>query len=91
MASIDEIWKKSIHRQEIKIALYSIDCVRKLLLNHHVDNDFIFARLDEAREAEMSNDQEFWELSSQIQTINDNKKLNEESKQSQIALLKSHK
>jgi hypothetical protein len=45
-----------------KFALYSIDCVRKLLLNHHFNNEFIFERLDEAREAEMKDDQDFWEI-----------------------------
>jgi hypothetical protein len=69
-----------------QIALYSIDCVRKLLLNHHFNNEFIFERLDDAREAEMKDDQEFWEIS-----LIENEKFNEENKQSKMALLKSHK
>jgi hypothetical protein len=52
--------------RQIVIALYSIDCVRKLLLNHHFDNQFIFDRLDEAREVEMKNEQEFWEVPQQV-------------------------
>jgi len=79
--------KNSFYEHQRKIALYSIDCVRKLLLNHHCNNEVIFERLDEAREAEMKDDEEFWEISQQIE----NKKLNEENKQSKIALLKSHK
>ena len=52
---------------ETKIALYSIDCVRKLLLNHRFDNEFLFERLDEGREAEMKDDSDFWEASSSQQ------------------------
>jgi hypothetical protein len=61
--------KTSLHRHEMKIALYSIDCVRKLLLNHHLNNEFIFERLDEAREAEMKDDQEFWEVPQRVRFI----------------------
>ncbi|UJR27801.1 hypothetical protein I4U23_009071 [Adineta vaga] len=83
----------SNHEHDTKIALYSIDCVRKLLLNHHFNNEFLFERLDEAREAEMKDDQEFWELFSSTSNSSfvENKKLNEESKQSKIVLLKSHR
>ncbi|CAF0747660.1 unnamed protein product [Rotaria sordida] len=91
ITSINDNRKINFHGHEIKIALYSIDCVRKLLLNHHCNNEFIFERLDEAREAEMKDDQDFWEVLQQKQSLIENKKLNEESKQSQIALLKSHK
>ena len=56
----------SFHGHQMKIALYSIDCVRKLLLNHHFNHEFIYERLDEAREAEMRNDQDFWEVSEQV-------------------------
>ncbi|CAF1378537.1 unnamed protein product [Rotaria magnacalcarata] len=91
MASINDNRKTSSHGYETKIALYSIDCVRKLLLNHHFVNEFIFERLDEAREAEMKDDQDFWEIPSQNQLLMEHKKLNEESKQSQMAVLKSHK
>ncbi|CAF3583673.1 unnamed protein product [Adineta steineri] len=83
--------KNSSDGYESKIALYSIDGVRKLLLNHHFDNEYIFDRLDEAREAEMKDDQDFWEIPQQNHCLIDNKKLNEESKQSKIAMLKSHK
>ncbi|CAF1286216.1 unnamed protein product [Adineta ricciae] len=81
------------HGYETKIALYSIDCVRKLLLNHRFDNEFLFERLDEGREAEMKEDLDFWEVSSSQQNYFsvDSKKSNEKSKQSKIALLKSHK
>jgi len=82
--------KNSLYEHQTKIALYSIDCVRKLLLNHHVNNEFIFERLDEAREAEMKGDEDFWDIS-QNESLIENKKLNEENKQSKIALLKSHK
>jgi hypothetical protein len=58
--------KNSFHEYQRKIALYSIDCVRKLLLNHHFNNEFIFERLDEAREAEMKDDQDFWEIFQQV-------------------------
>ena len=61
--------KTSFQGHEIKIALYSIDCVRKLLLNHHVNNEFIFERLDEAREAEMKDDQDFWEVPQQVGSL----------------------
>jgi hypothetical protein len=61
--------KNSISENEIKIALYSIDSVRKLLLNHQIDSEGIFERLDEAREAEMKDDQEFWEISEQVKLI----------------------
>ena len=55
--------------KQTSIALYSIDCVRKLLLNHGLVNPFIFDRLDEAREAEMKQDTEFWQLPSQVQRV----------------------
>ncbi|CAF4512427.1 unnamed protein product, partial [Rotaria socialis] len=90
MTSINDNRKTSLRGNETKIALYSIDCVRKLLLNHHLVNEFIFERLDEAREAEMKDDQDFWEIPSQNQLLMEHKKLNEESKQSQMAVVKSH-
>ncbi|CAF4596385.1 unnamed protein product [Rotaria sp. Silwood1] len=91
MTLMNDHRKKNFHGHEIKIALYSIDCVRKLLLNHHCNNEFIFERLDEAREAEMKDDQDFWEIPQQNHSLIEKKKFIEESKQSQIALLKSHK
>lgn len=45
------------------IALYSIDCVRKLLIIYGYKKNFIFDRLDEARIAEAKNDEEFWFVS----------------------------
>jgi hypothetical protein len=66
MTSVNYNMKDSICEHQIKIALYSIDCVRKLLLNHHINNEFIFERLDEAREAEMKDDQDFWEITEQV-------------------------
>ena len=50
----------SVHQR--KFALYSIDCTRKLLLNHRVDNEWIFERLNEARAAEIKDEQDFWEI-----------------------------
>ncbi|CAF1629926.1 unnamed protein product, partial [Adineta ricciae] len=81
------------HGYETKIALYSIDCVRKLLLNHRFDNEFLFERLDEGREAEMKEDSDFWETSTSQQNYfsMESKKSIEKNKQSKIALLKSHK
>jgi DNA-dependent RNA polymerase auxiliary subunit epsilon len=58
--------KNLVREHQSKIALYSIDCVRKLLLNHHFNNEFIFELLDEAREAEMKDDQDFWEVPQQV-------------------------
>lgn len=58
--------KNSANEYQKKFALYSIDCVRKLLLNHRVDNEWLFEQLDQAREAEIKNDQEFWDLSIQV-------------------------
>lgn len=69
MGLIDYNKKNCLYEYQKKLALYSIDCVRKLLLNHHLNNEFIFERLDEARQAEMKNDQDFWEISSQVNNI----------------------
>lgn len=63
MPLVDYDAKLSSHGYETKIALYSIDCVRKLLLNHRFDNEYLFERLDEGREAEMKEDSDFWEAS----------------------------
>ena len=55
-----------------KIALYCIDCVKKILLNHQVSNELIFDRLDEAREAEIENDREFWQHRSSGKSFEEN-------------------
>ena len=63
--------KESASARSSKIALYSIDAVRKLLLNHRFNNEFIFDQLDLAREAEMKNDEEFWTPSGQVRAESD--------------------
>ena len=62
-ANLEKFMQYHSNNSPKKIALYSIDCVRKLLLNHYVNNEFIFERLDEARAAEIKDDQDFWEIS----------------------------
>ena len=64
MASIENC--PHSQQSETIIALYSIDCVRKLLLSRHYDNKTVFARLDEAREAEMRRDDDFWKSSQEV-------------------------
>lgn len=66
MAGIVYHQSNSIGEHQRKLALYSIDCMRKLLLNHYVNNEWIFSRLDEARAAEMRDDEDFWTLPSSI-------------------------
>lgn len=56
----------STEEHQRKFALYSIDCMRKLLLNHYMNNEWIFSRLDEARAAEMRDDEDFWTISSSL-------------------------
>lgn len=56
------------HDYRQRIALYSIDCLRKLLLNHQINDEIIFDRLDEAREAEIKNDRDFWQYTSSNQS-----------------------
>lgn len=64
MTGISSYRSGSSAEHQRKFALYSIDCMRKLLLNHRINNEWIFERLDEARAAEMKNDDDFWEISS---------------------------
>lgn len=86
--------KAAPHGHETRIALYSIDCVRKLLLNHCLNSEALFERLDEAREAEMKDDEDFWQppaslnhLSLQGQESAGTKKPNEETSRSQTTPL----
>lgn len=58
--------KDFCHSNQSKIALYSVDCVKRLLLNHYFNDEFISERLDEARAAEMKNDQEFWGIAQHV-------------------------
>ena len=52
-----------------RIALYSIDCVRKLLFNYHFHNEFIFEQLDEARTSEIKENLDFWKISQEVNFI----------------------
>lgn len=63
--------KESSRARSSNVALYSIDCVRKLLLNHRFNNEFIFDQLDLAREAEMKHDEDFWTWPEQVRIESD--------------------
>jgi hypothetical protein len=54
-----------------RIALYSIDCVRKLLINHRCFDPIVFDRLDEARAAEMKHEDDFWSKHEQVGSTGD--------------------
>jgi hypothetical protein len=55
------------YRSLSTIALYSIDCTRKLLIHHNYQHETIFDQLDEAREAEMKHDEDFWTRTDQVE------------------------
>ena len=80
MILVDHYAKTSFHGHEIKITLYSIDCVRKLLLNHHFNDAFLFEQLDEAREAETKDDQDFWRVKQQVWLIFRNSRMDKRKK-----------
>ena len=59
--------KLDCSEKQTTMTLYSIDYVRKFLMNRQFNNRFVFDRLDEARVAEMKNDLEFWQFDDQVQ------------------------